>query len=99
MEPSYRGPPGVCEAAGQTAEESISNCRTCSRCSNEEAPTPECGSAEGASGAHESLLGGEAKEASERVVRSRKAWRAERRPVLRHGRATWRSGERFAEEW
>ena len=41
---------------GPSAEKSIS------RCSNEESPTPECGTAEGASGAHESLLGREAKE-------------------------------------
>jgi hypothetical protein len=40
---------------------------------------PECGSAEGASRAHESLLGGEAKEASEKVVRSREVGRQQRR--------------------
>ena len=39
-----------------------------SRCSSEEASTPECGTAEGASGAHESLLGGEAKEAGQGVA-------------------------------
>jgi hypothetical protein len=56
------------EAVAQTAEKSISNYRTCSRCSNEEAATPECGTAEGASGAHEGVLGGEAEKAGQRIV-------------------------------